>query len=160
MRRTKHMSKARRIVTGIGAVTLIAALTVTGSMAASAASGHGSESLLMHALPRSGPAGTVVTAGSTWTMYTLYSGDQQTCLVMHPAARKVFTDDQGNAGKWTSSAKSTSFTYTSGGNAGISFKDTWVSGNSYWDGNLKFTGNSYGPEVLVQGEDPWGWGRC
>lgn len=156
----RRRKRAGWIVTGIGATTLIATLTVTGSMAASAASTHGSQSLLLHALPRSGSAGTVVTAGSTWTLYALYGGNHQSCLVMSPGARKVFTDDKADAGKWKSSARSTSFSFTTGGDKGIFFKDTWVSADGYWDGNFEYAGNSYGPEILVQGDDPWNWGSC
>jgi hypothetical protein len=79
---------------------------------------------------------------------------------MSPGTKKVFTDDQGDAGKWKSYAKSTSLTFTTGADTGISFKDTWVSGNGYWDDNFAYSGNGYGPEILVQGNDPWSWDNC
>ena len=44
---------------------------------------------------------------------------------------------------------------------GFSMKNTWVSGDGYWEGSFTETnGINYGPTILVSGSDPYGWGGC
>jgi hypothetical protein len=156
MQPIKKMSRTRWAVAGFG----VAALTLTGSMAASAATGGHGASLIPRGLPLSGSAGTVVTAGSTWTFYQMSGGFENSCVVISPGASKKFTDDAGDTGTWKSSKTSTTFRFTNGVDAGIAFTDAWVSGDAYWDGNNTYQRHEYGPEILAEGNDPLSWGSC
>ena len=160
MRRIRKMSRTGLVVAGFGVTALIASLTLTGSISASAATAHHG-SLIPGALPHKASPGTVVTAGSTWTFYDLTNASSnEYCFVISPGASKIFTDDIGDAGKYKSSATSTTFTFVSGPNASLTFKFTWVPGTSYWDGNFTYEGTEYGPAALDQGNDPKDWGFC
>jgi hypothetical protein len=152
----------KRLIFVIAALSMSAVLVSVGlvmSQPATAASHH---SLLppLHGTPQ-GVNGHVVTAGSTWTMYELLEGERWSCVVLYPGPSRAFSDDQGGAGRWRSSTGIASFTWTSGSYDGISFKDTlWDNIDLYWVGLIASDQYRYGPEILVQGKDPFNWGSC
>jgi len=153
------MSRRKLLGTIVAALAIPAAVWMAAPLAASAAGTAG-----VH-VPGTGaghasPAGTVVTAGSTWTFYGLVGGSHDGCTVLPPQVGKIFTSDAGDTGKWKGTATSTSFTFTSGPDAGIACKFTRVTGGQMWDGNFTKSWIAYGPALLVEGNDPLAWGGC
>jgi len=145
----------------IGAVLAMLAGLVFASPAiagsANAAPAHRTNFLPSHIHAAS--PGTAVTAGSQWTFYNVEFGVRNYCQVISFGSGKIFSDDLGGAGKWSGSTKSTKFAWTVGGSAGYSVKDSWMR-NGYWMGPYTFSGDTFGPTLLVQGVDPLGWTGC
>ena len=142
----------------IGAVLLaLGTLTLAGTRIAGAGTAGPSRVLVS---PHDQPA-VSVTVGSQWTLYSLEPGSTYCLGFISFGASKIFSDDAGNNGKWTSSAKTTKITYTGGALAGVVAKLTWVSFPSLWDGNATIPGgDTRGPWVLEPGYDPLGMGSC
>jgi hypothetical protein len=141
----------------LGAVLIaLGTLTISGANPAGAAPSHRLQPL--HAKV----AGTPVTAESTWTFYEVDNDSKKFCSVISFGSSKIFSDDQRDAGRWTGTATSIKIKFV---NVSFpiffSFKGSWASADGYWDGNVtEPNGSISGPDVLVAGIDPFGWGFC
>jgi hypothetical protein len=109
-------------------------------------------------------AGSPVTVGSTWTLYNASVASFNGCEVLSFVTPKLFTGDDGDLGKWHSTATSTKITINPslGNSESVNFKLSWVNDfGGYWDGNgTSSDGSVAGPYLLAQGDDPFGFGGC
>jgi hypothetical protein len=107
-------------------------------------------------------AGTPVTVDSTWTFYEVDNDIRKFCSVISFGSSKIFSDDQRDAGRWTGTTTSIKIKFVNVSfPISFSFKGSWVSADGYWDGNItEPDGSLSGPDVLVAGVDPFGWGFC
>ena len=125
----------------IGVAVGVLALTLSGLAlggAANASPRSPSRQLPVTSGRHGAATGIPVTAGSTWTWYVLELTNHQYCSVLTFGAKKAFTDDNGGSGKWSGSTKSTKISWSTG-LPGFWMKDTWVSGDGYWEGSFTET---------------------
>jgi hypothetical protein len=154
------MKRLVLIVAGLGIVVapIFSGLAMSGSAVAATPSG-------LRQVPSPGvhheaTPGTEVTAGSTWTLYSVEGGAHQYCTIISFGALKKFTDDQGGSGTWKGSTKSTTINYAASDifSARVTFKGSWITGDGgYWNGVITEAGTTYGPLILTQGANPFGW---
>ena len=123
--------------------------------------------------PLAKPAAIV--AGSTYTYYALDSGPEKStfCEIL-TFSSGTFTGDRGTVGTWTSSPTKATVKFT---NSAFFYAGTFIGTYETSDalsmkinqygGSFKIVDKSavsnkesYGPDALVQGSDPWDVGGC
>ena len=173
MRGVEKLRPKRIITIGIALVALVgsgvsAFLIVSPASATSAArpigAGGGDD---QHAVV-AGPIST----GATYTYYEEDGGNGASLCEVLTFGKKTFTGDGGDAGKFKSTSKAVTVTFQKSGilipgvfTGTFESADAAANGISQYGGSFKlasglYAHKTYGPDALVEGNDPWGVGFC
>jgi hypothetical protein len=155
---------AAMAASGIGALVIASPASATGAVRS-----VGIVGAHVHHTVMAGP----IHSGATYTYYEVDAGPGLIPCEVLTFGTKTFTGSFGDVGKYKSTKKSVNVTFQNSMAfyAGVftgmfETADADLAGQNQYGGSFKLgsgsadPGKSYGPDALVQGNDPWAAGGC